>query len=354
MQINYLFIDRDGTLLVEPADKQIDCFSKFSLLPNVIPSLLRLQSAGYTLVMVSNQDGLGTSSFPEKDFWPIQNLLLDILKTQGIHFTAVHICEHFAEQACACRKPKIGLLADYLIEQRINRAKSYVIGDRASDIELATNLGIQGLHYHPENFGWQAIADYLLNHDRKASVVRTTNETEIHVAVNLDRLANNSITTGIGFFDHMLDQLAKHGGFHLELAAEGDLHIDEHHTVEDIALTLGAALRQALGNKRGVQRYGFVLPMDESLCQVAIDLAGRSYCKIEASFTRDKIGEFPTECSRHFFHSLSQAMGMALHITVQGQDNHHIQESMYKCVGRTLRQAMQRVGYELPTTKGVL
>ena len=350
-----LFIDRDGTIIVEPPDQQIDSLSKLALIDGVIPALLRLRDAGYTFVMVSNQDGRGTASFPEPAFREPHDFLVRLLASQGIRFDAEFICPHFPSDHCDCRKPKLGLLHDFLRETPIDKSHSYVIGDRETDIELARNLGIEGLRIGdaPENT-WAAIADLLTRTERRAQTTRKTKETDINIAVNLDRELPIHVATGLGFFDHMLEQIAKHGGFSLELTCKGDLHIDEHHTVEDCALALGQALKSALGDKRGIHRYGFVLPMDEALVQVAIDLSGRPYFVFDGKFGRDSVGQLPTELVPHFFRSLAETLGAAINIKVEGDNTHHMIEACFKGVGRTLRQALRITDTELPSTKGTL
>lgn len=354
-QAKILFIDRDGTLINEPDDEQVDRWEKLQLCDAVIPSLLALQNAGFTLVMVSNQDGLGTPRFPESTFWPIQNSLLALLASQGVQFEGVYICPHMPDAGCDCRKPRVGLVLDYLNKQIIDRQNSFVIGDRDTDLEFARNLGIQGLRIGSDTTpNWHAITKQLINRDRMAEVERITNETQIRVAVNLDAADLVAVNTGIGFFDHMLEQVARHGGFALSLTVKGDLQVDDHHTVEDTALALGDALRQALGDKRGIGRYGFVLPMDESLAQAAIDLSGRSVCQFEACFERDTVGSFSTELVSHFFQSLAQSLPAAIHLTVRGDNTHHMVEACFKALGRCLRAAITKVDSTLPTTKGIL
>jgi imidazoleglycerol-phosphate dehydratase/histidinol-phosphatase len=353
MKKKYLFIDRDGTIISEPKDKQIDCLSKFKLEKDVVTSLQKLQQAGYELVMVSNQDGLGTASFPQSDFEPIQKLLLEILSSQGINFSDVLICPHFEQDNCLCRKPNIGLVLNYLKSGGMDLGNSYVIGDRQTDIMLAENMGIKHIFYD-KNFNWQDIADSLLRKQRSAVIERNTNETQVKIALNLDKADPINIKTNIGFFDHMLEQLAKHGGFSLELCTDGDLHVDEHHTVEDTGIALGMAFREALGDKLGINRYGFLLPMDESSAKVSLDLGGRAYFVFDGQFPREVVGELSTEMVEHFFRSLSESLKATLHIEVYGKNTHHMVESMFKAVGRSLRQAVQRNGFELPTTKGIL
>jgi imidazoleglycerol-phosphate dehydratase/histidinol-phosphatase len=312
-----LFIDRDGTLIEEPPDEQVDSLTKVRLLPGVIPALLELKRAGYSLVLVSNQDGLGTASFPEHTFREPQDFLRDLLASQGIEFDAEFFCPHFPQDDCECRKPRTGLLTDYLAEHELDRDCSFVIGDRQTDLDLAVNLGIGGLRVRVDGDDgetWPAIAarlSSLARPQRTARVTRRTRETDIEVEVNLDRELPVSIGTGIGFFDHMLEQVARHGGFSLQLQCKGDLEVDEHHTVEDCALALGQALRDALGDKRGIGRYGFVLPMDEAVAR------WRSTCpgvRI-AVFTADSAG-MPWRRPRtraHFFRSLADSLGAAIH-----------------------------------------
>ena len=349
-----LFIDRDGTLIEEPADEQIDSIEKFKLLPDLIPALRRLVDAGYELVMVSNQDGLGTSSFPEESFWPAHNLLLNILKTQGIGFASIRIDRHFPHEPNETRKPKLGLMLDYLADPAWERARSAVIGDRETDLQFARNLGVEGILCGPNGLSWPQIAQRLLEAPRRALVTRNTKETQIEVEVDLDTETAPSVHTGLGFFDHMLEQLGKHGGFALRVKCAGDLQIDEHHTVEDCALAIGQALRQALGDKRGIGRYGFTLPMDESHAQAALDLSGRAWFVFNGSFPREKVGDLPTELVPHFFRSLSDTLGANLHLTVTGENAHHMVEACFKVVARSLRQALARQGQTLPSTKGVL
>jgi imidazoleglycerol-phosphate dehydratase / histidinol-phosphatase len=352
-----LFIDRDGTIIVEPADKQIDSLQKLRLVPDVISALQRLRDSGYTFVMVSNQDGLGTASFPEPTFREPHEFLRELLASQGITFAAEFICPHTPADGCHCRKPKTGLLDDYLRANPIDKQRSFVIGDRETDLELARNLGIRGIRVRTEETPgdtWPEIVAKLASPERVAAVVRKTKETDIKVDVNLDRETPIHIETGLGFFDHMLEQIAKHGGFSLQLSCKGDLHIDEHHTVEDCALALGQALKQALGDKRGIHRYGFLLPMDEALVQVAIDLSGRPYFVFEGKFGRDSVGQLPTELVPHFFRSLAETLGAAINIKVDGENTHHMIEACFKGVGRTLRQAFRITDTELPSTKGAL
>jgi imidazoleglycerol-phosphate dehydratase/histidinol-phosphatase len=349
-----LFLDRDGTLIEEPADFQIDSLAKFRLVPGVIPALLKLKAAGYEFVMVSNQDGLGTDSFPVADFEPPQQLLLQILESQGIGFSAIHIDPHFEHQDAPTRKPGIGMLLDYLRSGTLDFAQSAVIGDRETDLQLARNLGVRGFRLGPDHDDWATIAHLLADAPRIATVERVTSETRIRVTVDLDREAKAEVATGIGFFDHMLEQIGRHGGFALTLTCAGDTHIDEHHSIEDSALALGEALRKALGDKRGIGRYGFTLPMDETLASAALDLSGRAYLVFDGSFPRSEVGGMATELVPHFFRSLCDALGANLHLSVRGDNTHHMVEACFKAFARALRQAIRREGDAIPSTKGSL
>ncbi|HEY0198483.1 MAG TPA: bifunctional histidinol-phosphatase/imidazoleglycerol-phosphate dehydratase HisB [Rhodanobacter sp.] len=354
MSRKILFVDRDGCLIEEPADKQIDSYEKLALLPGVVGALQRFVAGGFDLVMVTNQDGLGTGSFPEAHFNGPHDLLLRILASQGVLFREVLIDRSFEHERLDTRKPGIGMLRHYLADDGWNRAGSAMVGDRETDLQFAANLGVRGFRVGPSGVTWSELAHRLLDAPRTASVVRETKETSIAVRVNLDQVAEPKIDTGLGFFDHMLEQLGKHGGFAFELVCEGDLHIDEHHTIEDCALALGQALRQALGDKRGIGRYGFTLPMDESQASAALDLSGRPYFVFEGSFPRDRVGEIPTELVPHFFRSLCETLGANLHLSVRGDNAHHMVEACFKVVARVLRQAIRREGSELPSTKGSL
>jgi len=298
---------------------------------------------------------LGTPSFPRERFELAQDFVVRAFVSQGLVFDAFCMCPHRPADNCSCRKPKLGLVQDYLASTPIDLAASVMVGDRLTDLEFAKNLGVRGLRVQKAGSArdtWPAIADELLA--RRATLTRNTKETRIAIEVNLDAEAPIVISTGHGFFDHMLEQLAKHGGFALTLQGKGDLHIDEHHTVEDTALALGAALRQALGEKRGIARYGFLLPMDETQARVAIDLSGRPYAVFEGKFARTEVGGLATELVPHFFRSLGETLGAAIHISVTGDNTHHMVEACFKGVGRALRQAFRREGSELPSTKGVL
>lgn len=347
---NLIFIDRDGTIIKEPEDYQIDSLEKLELVDGAIPAMLSLQSLGYELILVSNQDGLGTSSFPQDDFDIPHAKLLQILNSQGVRFVDELICPHMPDAGCKCRKPKPGLLKAYL--GRFSVDNSYVIGDRDSDIELADNIGVKGFKIG-DSLTWDKIVQEIAGRKREASVQRNTKETKIDIAVDLDAKGND-LSTGIGFFDHMLDQLSTHGGFYLRCVVKGDLDVDEHHTVEDTAIAIGQALHTALGTKAGIGRFAFLLPMDETECQVALDLSGRAFFKFNGQFSREKVGELSTEMVQHFFRSLAESLRASLHITVTGENAHHQVESCFKCVGRCLRDAFKISGSGIPSTKGTL
>ncbi len=357
MASKVLFIDRDGTLVEEPADFQIDRIEKIRLMKNVIPALLEMRSAGYQFVMVSNQDGLGTPAFPQVDFDISHRHILALFSSQGIEFDEVFICPHFEEDACGCRKPKAGLLANYLAKTHLSIADCAVVGDRSTDLELAEAIGVRGFLVSTDakdGGNWTSVVAALLRSKRTGSVSRQTNETNISVDVNLDRASPIVVSTGIGFLDHMLQQISKHAGFALQVRCNGDLDVDEHHTVEDVAICLGSALKKALGDKRGICRFGFLLPMDESEAKVTLDLSGRAHFSFSGEFGREAVGGLPTELVPHFFQSFAESLGAALHIEVQGNNAHHMIEACFKSVGRTLRQAIRLEGTELPTTKGLL
>lgn len=351
-----LFVDRDGTILEEPEDFQVDSYAKMRFVAGVLPALKQLREAGWKLVMVSNQDGLGTASFPTENFTGPHNLMMQVLESQGAPFDDVLICPHMPDEGCDCRKPKIGLVLDYLKPGRLDRERSFVIGDRETDLALAKNMGLQGLRVGPDGMAWEDVVTRVLSSqaERHAKVVRKTRETAITVEAWLDRSGDNRINTGVGFFNHMLDQIAVHGGISLHIEAVGDLDIDDHHTVEDVGLALGEALRLALGDKKGIRRFGFLLPMDESLARCALDISGRPYLTYRAAFKHRKVGDLSTEMIEHFFRSLSQTMGVTLNLKAKGANDHHIAESLFKAFGRTLRYAVRVEGVELPSSKGVL
>jgi len=353
-----LFVDRDGTLIAEPDDFQIDAFEKLRFVDGVIPAMLRLRDAGWKFVMVTNQDGLGTQAYPQAAFEGPHALMLQVFASQGIVFRDVLIDTSFERDNSPNRKPNTGLVTGLLKDRGIDWTRSAMVGDRQTDIRFAENLGIRGFKLRSPQFGegvdWPAIAHALVDAPRTASVRRKTNETDIEVAIDLDDAAKPDIATGLGFFDHMLEQLGTHGGFGLRLRCAGDLHIDEHHTVEDCALALGQALREALGNKRGIGRYGFVLPMDEARASATLDLSGRPYFLFEGTFARERVGDLPTELVPHFFHSLCQSAGITLHLAMRGDNAHHQVEGCFKAVARALRMALKREGDALPSSKGVL
>lgn len=350
-----LFIDRDGTIIHEPADEQIDAFEKLSFLPNVFHALRQIvDKTDYELVLVSNQDGLGTASFPEVTFWPVHNFIMNTLESEGIHFVQQHIDRHFPHDNAPTRKPGTGMLTEYFSPD-YDLENSYVIGDRETDVQLAENLGCRALRLGSD-MDWQRIAEILIAGERTATVERATKETDIVVSVFLDEPGRCNIATGLGFFDHMLAQIAHHGGIGLDISVKGDLHVDEHHTIEDTALALGECLRKAIGNKLGLNRYGFCLPMDDSLCQAALDFGGRPWLVWDANFQRERIGDMPTEMFFHFFKSLSDAALMNLNLKAEGTNEHHKIEGLFKAFARALRMALRRDVEHLvvPSSKGTL
>jgi imidazoleglycerol-phosphate dehydratase/histidinol-phosphatase len=363
-----LFIDRDGTLILEPPDFQIDSFEKLKFLPEVITFLGKIaHETDYELVMVSNQDGLGTESFPEETFHPVQNFILQTFENEGVVFSSVHIDRSFAKDNLPTRKPNVGMLTKYFSGD-YDLANSYVIGDRETDVQMAKNLGAKAIFIKNPNFdlaetddvfaaeNWREIYEFLRLPPREITHRRQTNETEIVVELNLDGDGKAEISTGISFFDHMLEQIARHGNIDLKLAAEGDLHIDEHHTIEDAAITLGEAFHLALTDKRGIERYGFCLPMDDCLAQVAIDFGGRNWCVWEAEFKRETVGKMPTEMFFHFFKSFSDKAQCNLNIKAEGTNEHHKIEAIFKAFARAIKMAVKRDASSnaLPSTKGSL
>ncbi len=358
MSTPILFIDRDGTLIEEPADFQIDAYEKIRFVRDCIPALLKLRDAGYQFVIVSNQDGLGSENYPQATFDGPQALMMQVFESQGIVFREVLIDASWPHENKPTRKPGIALALHYLRDRSIDLERSAMVGDRETDLQFAVNMGIRGFQLKTSQFGgewdWTGIAHELADAPRRSVVRRDTKETKIKVEIDLDRVAEPVISTGLPFYDHMLEQIGKHGGFSLKIETQGDLHIDEHHTIEDTALALGQALREALGDKRGIGRYGFVLPMDETRASAALDFSGRPYLVYEAEFKRERVGDMPTELVPHFFRSLCDAAGLNLHITVQGDNDHHKIEASFKVLARALRQAIRREGAELPSTKGAL
>ena len=352
-----LFIDRDGTLIEEPADEQIDAFEKLKFTKGVFRNLHFIREhTDFEFVMVSNQDGLGTEAFPEDTFWPVQNFILQTLEGEGITFDEILIDPHFPEDNAPTRKPNTGLVEKYMNAPEYDIANSYVIGDRETDRKFAENIGCKALILSDEGMSWDKICELLFAGERTAEVRRTTKETDIHIKVNLDGTGKCDISTGLGFFDHMLEQIGKHGSIDLLIHTKGDLEVDEHHTIEDTAIALGECILTALGNKRGIERYGYCLPMDDCLCSVALDFGGRPWLVWDATFTREKIGEMPTEMFLHFFKSLSDAAKMNLNIKAEGQNEHHKIEGIFKALARSLKMAVRRdiYHYELPSTKGML
>lgn len=364
MQQRILFIDRDGTLIVEPQDNyQIDSLEKLEFLPKVLSAMQKIAASKlFRLVMVTNQDGLGTDSFPEADFWLPHNKMLKSLENEGIVFDEIHIDKTFEHENAPTRKPRTGMLTDYL--EGFDLANSFVIGDRLTDVELAKNLGSKSILYGGLNdqnatlcsSDWAEIADFLLNTSRTAHIKRKTLETDIEIKLDLDGTGKNDIRTGIGFFDHILEQVAKHGRLDLQIKVKGDLHIDQHHSIEDTALALGEAFLKALGNKRGIFRYGhFSLPMDECLANVALDFSGRPFLVWKANFKREKVGDMPTEMFEHFFKSFSDTAKCNLNICCEGANEHHQIEAIFKAFAKAIRMAVAKDNHhDLPSTKGVL
>ncbi|MXP67336.1 bifunctional histidinol-phosphatase/imidazoleglycerol-phosphate dehydratase HisB [Pantoea sp. Aalb] len=355
MSQKILFIDRDGTLISEPVNTfQVDHIDKLRFEKNVLIALLALKNSGYQFVMITNQDGLGTDSFSQDNFNGPHNLIIDTFISQGIYFNEILICPHTLADHCKCRKPQTKMVDHWLKQGVLDIANSYVIGDRVTDIELAKNMGIQGIRYGREGKDWNTIQSLLTKSNRYALVNRNTKETQIKIEVWLDQEGNSQINTGLRFFDHMLEQLAIHGGFSIKIDVSSDLYVDDHHTIEDVGLVLGQTLLKALGDKCGISRFGFVLPMDESMSTCVLDISGRPYFKYKAKFNYQYLGDISTEMIEHFFRSLSYSMMVTLHLKTQGDNDHHMVESLFKAFGRTLRQAMNIKGNIVPSSKGVL
>lgn len=367
-----LFIDRDGTLILEPPDEQIDSLEKLEYYPGVFTWLRKIaHETDYELVIITNQDGLGTDRFPENTFWPTHERMMKTFENEGIKFSNVFIDKSFPHEKLNTRKPGTGLLTEYM-SGKYDLKNSYVIGDRITDVELAKNLGARGILLNDSSLdskikeqkldgfcalitkSWEDIYTMLANPKRNSTVSRKTKETDINIIVNLDGSGKSNISTGLAFFDHMLDQLARHGNVNLDINVKGDLHIDEHHTIEDTALALGDAFLQALGDKRGIERYGFCLPMDDCLAQVALDFGGRPWLVWDAEFKREKIGEMPTEMFYHFFKSFSDAAKCNLNVKAEGTNEHHKIEAIFKAFAKSIKMAVRKEGNELPSTKGTL
>ena len=352
-----LFIDRDGTLIEEPYDEQIDSFEKLKFVDGVFRNLGFIRrKLDFRFVMVSNQDGLGTSSFPEDTFWPVHNFILQTLEGEGISFDEQLIDRHFPEDNSPMRKPGTGMLTEYLNNDKYDLANSYVIGDRETDRKLAENIGCKALILGQDGITWDKIAEILFAGERIAEVSRKTKETDIYVKVNLDGSGKCDISTGLGFFDHMLEQIGKHGMMDLTIHTKGDLHVDEHHTIEDTAIVLGECILKGLGDKRGIERYGYCLPMDDCLCQAVLDFGGRPWLVWDVEFHRERVGDVPTEMFLHFFKSFSDAARINLNIKAEGENEHHKIEGIFKALARALKMAVQRdiFHFELPSTKGML
>lgn len=359
-----LFIDRDGTIVSETDDEKVDKIEKVHFLKDVLYFLRRIQKeSDFLLVMVSNQDGLGSNEFPESEFYPVHNFIMRTLETQGILFDKIHIDEHWEKDRHPNRKPGVGMLMEYL-KGSYDIRNSYVIGDRLTDVELAKNLGSKAIHISDvvttdaelTTKSWSEIYEFLIKKSRKAHINRETNETKINIEINLDGSGKSTISTGLSFFDHMLDQLSRHGGVDLEVNVAGDLDVDEHHTMEDTAIALGEAFNNALGNKRGINRYGFLLPMDDALSQVAIDFGGRSWLEWDVEFKREKIGDCPCEMFFHFFKSFCDGAKCNLNVQSEGKNEHHKIESIFKAFAKAIKMAISRSDNleNLPTTKGVI
>ena len=356
MKKKVLFIDRDGTIIVEPPiTEQVDTLEQLEFMPGAIGALSSIAELGYELVMATNQDGLGTDAYPQENFDIVQQKMLEVLKGEGVRFDDILIDNHFPEDESPMRKPGIGMFGKYLTDE-YDLANSYVIGDRMSDAKLAENLGAKAIIYNPESYNWKRIAEELRRSVRYASISRKTKETDISISIDLDGKGESHIDSGLKFLDHMLDQIVHHAGVSLTVEAKGDIEVDEHHTMEDIAIVLGEVILKALGDKRGIGRYGFVLPMDECRALVLLDFGGRIDFQWDVEFTREYVGDTPTEMFKHFFKALGAAMNCNLHIEAKGENNHHLAEAVFKGFARALRMAVKRepFSYELPSSKGVI
>ena len=352
-----LFIDRDGTIVKEPYDEQVDSFRKLEFTERVFQNLSFIQHhTDFLFVMVTNQDGLGTVSFPEDDFWPVHNFIIKALHNEGVIFDDVCIDRHFPNENSSTRKPATGMVSKYMNNPQYDISGSYVIGDRDTDMQFAQNLGCKSLILGRNGITWDSIAEILVAGERSATVCRTTKETDITISMDMNGTGKSTINTGIGFFDHMLEQISRHGMIDLDVKTDGDLYVDEHHTIEDTAIVLGECIDKCLGTKRGIERYGFCLPMDDSLCRVAIDFGGRAWLNWNVEFHREKIGDMPTEMFYHFFKSLSESARMNIDIEARGINEHHKIEGIFKAFARSLRMAIRRDihNLELPSTKGSL
>lgn len=352
-----LFIDRDGTLIEEPLDEQIDSFEKLKFVPGAIRNLAFIrEKLDYKFVMVTNQDGLGSESFPENTFWPVHNFILNTFEGEGVVFEDILIDRHFPQDNAPTRKPNIGLVEKYINDINVDIKNSYVIGDRKTDEMFAENIGCKSIIIGREGITWDKIAEILFAGEREAEIYRKTKETDIYVKINLDGSGICDIETGLGFFEHMLEQLGKHGGINIIVKTKGDLNVDEHHTIEDTAIVIGECLRKALGDKRGIERYGYCLPMDDCLCSVALDFGGRPWLTWDVEFNRERIGDVSTEMFMHFFKSLSDSAMMNLNIKAEGANEHHKIEAIFKAFARSLKMAIKRdiYNYNLPSTKGIL
>ncbi|WP_343183152.1 bifunctional histidinol-phosphatase/imidazoleglycerol-phosphate dehydratase HisB [Buchnera aphidicola (Neophyllaphis podocarpi)] len=355
MSKNFLFIDRDGTLIKEPLHTlQIDKIEKLKLESNVIPALIELKKHKYKFLIVTNQDGLGTNSFPILDFDLSNNFMLNLFESQGIVFEKIFICPHFKNQKCNCRKPNTKLVDNFIKNNKINTKLSYVIGDRITDLLFAKNIGIQGIRYGKYGYNWLEILKFILKRYRYAKLFRNTLETKVHIEAWLDYPGHSHIDTKINFFNHMLHQISIHSGITMNINVFGDVYIDDHHTVEDTAIVLGKVLNKILKDKIGINRFSFLLPMDESIAKCIIDISGRPYLKFKANFKYQKVGDLSTEMIKHFFYTIVYSMNINLHLEAKGENDHHIAESLFKVFGKCLQQSIKLQGNVLPSSKGII